>query len=194
MKGLKLLLACTIAFSTVAPALAKQDEPGKVRAFLQKHRGKIAAGVALAAAIGTAITVALHVDKTQKAIEEANIDPKYENVATVIVGLLGWVGENRLIRGFEWATKTDFPGLMPKQKIVTNEEFGFLIATNIDDAFAQYIYPDSFRNRQRFKLRFKAIIAKKYISAAKKKMEKAAESLDNAASKLKANAKSFLGL
>ncbi len=192
MKGLKLLLACTIAFSTVAPALAKQDEPGKVRAFLQKHRGKIAAGVALAAAIGTAITLYHHVKKVDRALTRANIEPQYEDKAAAIVGLLGFLGEDRILKVFRWATTTDVPGLFPKQKIVTNEEFAMLVLTDIDDALAYYVYPDSRRSRVTFKLKFKKIIADKYYSAARKKLGEAAEKIGNAASKLKANVESFL--
>lgn len=192
MKGLKLLLIGTIAFSTVAPALAKQEEPGKVRAFWQKHKGKIAAGVALAAMIGTAITLYSHSKKVNTALTRAKIEPKYEHYAAAVVGLLGFLGEDRIIKLLTWATKTNVPGLVPEEKIVTMEEFGFLIVTDMNDALAFYLYPEKSMQRRQFKLRFKAIVAKKFISDAKEKLEDAAENIGKAAAKLKKHAGDFL--
>ncbi len=138
MKGLKLLLACTIAFSTVAPALAKKDVDD--RTFWQKHKGKFAKGAAIAAAIGIAIGVGFHVDKTRRAISKAGIkssDDEFED-AVAVVALLGPLGMDRTLTALSKAVE---------KNVITANFAADIVFSDIGAALAYYfgVSPTEFR-------------------------------------------------
>ena len=138
MKGLKLLLACTIAFSTVAPALAKKDVDD--RTFWQKHKGKFAKGAAIAAAIGIAIGVGFHVDKTRRAISKAGIkssDDEFEN-AVAVVSFFGPLGMDRTLSILSKAVD---------KNVITTNFAAYIVFSDIGAALAYYfgVSPAEFR-------------------------------------------------
>ncbi len=140
MKGLKLLLACTIAFSAVAPALAKKDVDD--RTFWQKHKGKFAKGAAIAAAIGIAIGVGFHVDKTRRAISKAGIkssDNEFED-AIAVVAFFGPLGMDRTISLLSRAVE---------KKVISADFATYIVFSDIGAALAYYfgVSPAEFRTK-----------------------------------------------
>lgn len=163
MKGLKLLLACTIAFSTVAPALAKRDQDD--RTFWQKHKGKFAKGAALAVAVGIAIGVGFHVDKTRRAISKAGIkssDDEFED-AIAVVAFFGPLGMDRTLSLLSKAID---------QRIVSSNFVAYIVFSKIGAALAYYfgVSPAEFRA----KASTKGItqLAKRVLKEVKKEFKK----------------------
>ena len=138
MKGLKLFLIGTLAFSTVAPALAKKDVDD--RTFWQKHKGKFAKGAALAAAIGIAIGVGFHVDKTRRAISKAGIkssDNEFED-AVAVVAFFGPLGMDRTLTTLSKAVE---------KGVITANFAAYIVFSDIGEALAYYfgVFPAEFR-------------------------------------------------
>lgn len=170
--------------------MAEKSEPGRVRAFLRKHRGKIAAGVALAATIGAAVGLYYHGKKVRLAVEQAGIEAEYRATAITIVGLLGTIGPERTLKFFRWATTTNIPFL--NEKVVSDKEFFSLVSAGIGNALAYYFYPDSGASRIAFRAKFVAIVPQMYTDAAKATIKEAASEVRNAASKISTNIKVWL--
>jgi len=139
MKGLKLLLACTIAFSTVAPALAKDKEPSRLSRFWQKHKIEIKAGVAIAALLGAAIGLAYHADKTDKAIAMAGIRQGTEQykLAVKAVLIFGPLGPNLTLKLIKKARETNDPRYENK-KLMTGTGARRILVSKIGVALAYY--------------------------------------------------------
>lgn len=171
MKGLKLFLICTIAFSTVAPTFAKDKDE---RTFWQKHRGKIVKGVAIAAAIGAVIGLTYHGNKTMGAVDRAqkdkifSLDKRYRSNAIEIVGLLGTLGPDRTLDFLRWAVETDIP--FTDEKVVPLDDVAFIVVTHIDKALAYYFYPDSLEDRSKFRGELAAIVPKRILSLVEQAM------------------------
>ncbi len=139
MKGLKLFLICTIAFSSVAPALAKDKEPSRLSRFWQKHKIEIKAGVAIAALLGAAVGLAYHADKTDKAIEMAGIRKGTEQykLAVKAVLIFGPLGPNLTLKIIKKAMETNDPRYENK-KIMTAKVARRILVSKIGVALAYY--------------------------------------------------------
>lgn len=96
MKVINLLLLSSLAASGMTVSMVQAKE-GPVRAFLKKHKKKIIAGVAAAAAVGGAILLGAHANKTMTAIKAAGLTSSDDEYTTALlwVGLLGPVGKDR---------------------------------------------------------------------------------------------------
>ena len=129
--NLSILLAIAISgFATAIPE-SKQSAWQKTKSFLQRHKKKIVAGVAAATAIGVALGLGYHADKTMKAIEKVGIQPSDEEfeAAVAAVGLLGPLGKQRAINII----------LKAKDRgILSTEQATMLVITNVGAALAVY--------------------------------------------------------
>jgi len=110
----------------------------KKQSFFQKHKRKLIAGVAAAAAIGLSVALALHTDKTMTAIEKADIKPGNPEFGTAVamVGLLGPLGVDRALNMIVKATKTTNP--VTGKPILSKIEAVGLVHSNVGSALAKY--------------------------------------------------------
>lgn len=104
--------------------------PAQAQSFFQKHKSKIVAGVAAAAAIGLTVALGLHANKTDQAVKKAGMgdSPDYPD-AVLVVGFLGPLGMDRTIQLLNTAID---------QKIITREDAASIIITDIGKALAIY--------------------------------------------------------
>lgn len=195
MKGLNLFLLCALALSMTSPLLAKKEEKkGGKRSFWQKHKGKIKAGIAIAALVGAAIALTYHGKKTKKAVDNAEVPSEYYGDVIAIVGLLGPIGPDRTIKFLTWAHKTNMP--LVGEKIVSDEDIAMAIVTNADNALAYYFYPDSEMDRLKFKAKLVGIIPSDVLDTVRAMFvgaaQEVAQGLKKLGSKIKNNLPAFL--
>ncbi len=145
MKHFKLFLLSVVAISSIGTSFAQAQGPSRlqrVKNFLSRHKGKIAAGVAAAAAIGIATSVAYHGNKTMNAIEKAGLDPNDAEFSTAVkvVGLFGPLGQDRTLRLISKAME---------KNIITYEQAAAFLLSNTGDALAHYfdVNPKMFKAR-----------------------------------------------
>lgn len=134
MKVLNLILLCSLALSGCT-AFAN---PG-VKEFLQKHKGKLKAGVAAAAAIGLAIALTKHAGKTMKALEKAKIDSNnpWYGITLAFVGAFGPLGKDNMNKVFNAAEKVGLISSEYRTDILCHSPVGPALAAYWDKGTIQ---------------------------------------------------------